>query len=126
MKQKLPLIARLVLGGAFFIFGLNGFLQFMPTPPNPEKATSFIMALIATGYLFPFMKAVEVLSGAFLLAGRFVPLALVVLAPIILNIFFFHTFLAPAGAPMAFILAGLELFLAWSYRAAYAPLFKSK
>src|SRR5580658_10205309 len=71
-----PPAARLLLGLVFFVLGLNGFLQFLPTPPAPERATAFVGALIATGYMFPLIKSVEVICGALLLSNRLVPLAL--------------------------------------------------
>src|SRR5688572_27791919 len=94
IKKKLPTVARIILGLIFFVFGLNGFLHFAPLPPMPEKATLFLGALGASGYMFTLIKATEILVGAALLANRFVPLALVVLAPVVLNIALFHVFLA--------------------------------
>ena len=93
-----PTAARIFLGLIFFVFGLNGFLQFMPQPPQPEAAGAFIGALAATGYMFPLIKGTEVVAGLLLLSGRFVPLALTLLAPIIVNIALFHTVLAPNPA----------------------------
>jgi hypothetical protein len=112
--------ARIVLGLIFFVFGLNGFLHFLPTPANvPEGAAAFGGALMKTGYMFPLLKGFEVLSGALLLSNRFVPLALALLAPIVVNIVSFHAFLAPAGGGPAYLTLVLELFLAWSYRDAF-------
>jgi putative oxidoreductase len=112
--RKLPLIARILMGLIFVIFGLNGFLNFIPTPPEmPEKLTAFTTGMLATGYFFPFLKGMEVLCGLLLLSGRFVPLALVVLAPIITQIFLVHLFLAPSGLPVALVLGGLEIYLAF-------------
>ncbi|MGC4094872.1 MAG: hypothetical protein QM756_44535 [Polyangiaceae bacterium] len=75
-----------------------------------------------TGYMFPFIKGTEVLAGLLLLANRFVPLALAVLAPIVLNIVAFHAFLAPSGLLMAVVVLLLELRLAYSYREAFRPM----
>ena len=111
--KKLPLIARILLGLIFFVFGLNGFFNFLPAPPMPDKAAAFAGGLMASGYFFPFLKATEVLCGALLLAGAMVPLALVVLAPIIVNIILFHGFLAPSGLPLALVIAALEAYLAF-------------
>ncbi|MEK6580188.1 MAG: DoxX family protein [Bdellovibrionota bacterium] len=111
--KKLPLISRILLGLIFFVFGLNGFLQFIPTPPMPEKLMAFASGLMASGYFFPFLKGVEVICGLLLLIGAFVPLALVVLAPIIINIFLVHAFLAPSGLPMALLIGALEIYLAF-------------
>jgi hypothetical protein len=118
--------ARLLLGLVFFVFGLNGFLQFLPTPPAPERAMAFMGALAATGYMFPLIKSVEVIGGALLLSNRFVPLALAIVAPNVVNIVLFHAVLAPGGLAVALFVLALELFTAWSYRDAFAPLLRSR
>jgi len=117
--------ARVALGLIFVVCGLNGFLDFLPHPaaPIPEGALAFAGALMGSGYFFPLLKGTEVLAGVLLLSNRLVPLALVILAPVIINIFAFHAFLAPAGISLAVILLLLEAGLAWSHRAAYRPLF---
>jgi len=117
------IIARVLLGLVFFVFGLNGFLQFMPNPPPPPAAGAFFGALLATHYMFFLIFGTQVLGGALLLIGVAVPFALTILAPVIVNIVFFHVFLSPALLPMALVVAAFELFLVWYYRAAFAPLF---
>src|ERR1700686_1265409 len=114
-----PSASRIVLGLIFFVFGLNGFLQFMPQPPIPDKAGAFAGALAATGYMFPLIKSVEVIGGAMLLSNRFVPLALAILAPNVVNIVLFHALLAPGGLGVALVVLALELAAAWSYRDAF-------
>ena len=99
-----------------FDVNINGFLNFMPTPDVPASAGAFLGALAATGYMFPVIKGVEVIVGALLLSNRFVPLALTLLAPIMVNIVLFHAVLAPAGLGMVLTLLALQLYLAWSYR----------
>jgi uncharacterized membrane protein YphA (DoxX/SURF4 family) len=126
MQSKLVLGARIILGLIFFVFGLNFFFHFLPQPPPPPAAGAFAAAMFATGYLFVLVKVVEVTSGVLLLAGRFVPLALTLLAPIIVNIVFFHAFLAPAGLPIPILVLALELFLAWSYRDVYRPMLAAR
>ena len=127
MNEKyLPTGARLILGAIFLVFGLNGFFNFMPMPEMPDAAGAFMGALAATGYMFPLIKMVEIVGGMFLLFGRFVPLALALLAPGIVNIALFHIFLAPAGLPMAGLLVLLALYLAWSFRDAYRPMLSSR
>lgn len=121
--SKLPMIARILLGLIFFVFGLNGFLNFLPQPPMPEAAGAFAGALAATGYMFPMIKAVEVIVGIMLLANKFVPLALVILAPITINIVLFHAVLAPAGMALPIVILLLHVYLASTYKAAYKPLF---
>jgi uncharacterized membrane protein YphA (DoxX/SURF4 family) len=122
--RYLPGTARVLLGSLFFVGGLNGFLNFIPPPsmPMPEAAVSFGMALMKTGYMFPLIKGTEVACGALLLFNRYVPLALAVLAPIVINIFAFHAFLTPGDIGMAASVVLLEVYLAWSYRTAFAPL----
>jgi uncharacterized membrane protein YphA (DoxX/SURF4 family) len=117
-------VARILLGLAFAVFGLNGFLNFIPPPrdPGPEEAMAFASAMMATGYLMPLVKGTELVAGLLLLSNRFVPLALVLLAPVIVNIVAFHVFLAPATSGMAFVILALEVFLIWSYRSAFRPL----
>lgn len=117
-------VARYLLGLVFFVFGLNGFFNFIKVPPMPIEATEFLGALVKTGYLMTLVKGMEVACGILLLAGLAVPLALVALAPIIVNIVLFHLYLTPpqeAVPPFVFLV--LHLFLVWRYRAYYKSLF---
>lgn len=123
--RSLPVVARVLLGLVFFVFGLNGFLHFLPAPPMAGPAGAFAGALAATGYMFPLIKGTEVIAGALLLTNRFVPLALALLAPVVVNIFLFHTVLTPPN-PVACVVLVLEVFLAWSYRAAYRTMLAAK
>jgi uncharacterized membrane protein YphA (DoxX/SURF4 family) len=125
-KSKLQTAARLGLGSLFFVFGLNGFLNFIPAPSHTGPSADFLGALAATGYMFPLIKATEVVTGLLLLVGRYVPLALTLLAPVVVNILAFHLFLDPAGLPIPLVALALGLYLAWTERASYAPLFKAK
>jgi uncharacterized membrane protein YphA (DoxX/SURF4 family) len=126
MTSKLRTVARILLGLIFFVFGLNGFLHFIPQPPPTGTTATFVGGLAATGYFFPLLKAVEVISGLLLLLNRFVPLALVMLAPIVVNILAFHAVLAPSGLPLALLVLVLELGLARAYRASFAPLLRAR
>jgi hypothetical protein len=126
LTHRLPTVARWLLGAGFFVFGLNGFLHFLPPPPLPAAAGSFLGALVATGYMFPLIKGTEVLAGALLLGNRFVPLALALLAPVLVNIVAFHAALAPAGLALPLVLITAELYLAYAYRAAYAPMLRAQ
>src|SRR4030095_16263948 len=118
--------ARILLGLIYFVFGLNFFLHFLPTPPSSGgPADSFTTGLFQSGYFFPFLKGAGVILGALLLTRTFVPLGVVVLMPISLNIFLFHFFLTDNVAISVVILA-LQLFLAWAYRDYYKPLFNRK
>ena len=118
--------ARITLGLVFFVCGLDGFLHFFPVPNEPmsEATMQFAGGLAASGYFFPLLKGTEVVAGALLLANRFVPLALAVLAPVLINIVAFHVFLAPGGL-LPFVLLALELGLAWAYRRAYRGMLSS-
>src|SRR4051812_5681035 len=122
----LPVLARVFLGLVFTVFGLNFFLHFLPVPPPAPQAAAFAGALFGSGYLFPLLKTIEVVAGVLLLTGRFVPLTLAVLAPIVVNIVGFHLFLAPSGLPLALALLAAEVFLAWSHRAAFAPMLRAR
>lgn len=115
---KLPLIARILLGLMFLVFGLNGFFNFMPPPDLPQPAMDLMGALAATGYFLVVLKIVETLCGFLLLIGRYVPLALVLLAPVVVNIVLFHIFLAPnLGAMLPGLIAlVLGIYLAYAYR----------
>ncbi|AKU95436.1 hypothetical protein AKJ09_02100 [Labilithrix luteola] len=114
------------MGLIFFVFGLNGFLHFLPQPPMSGPPAAFAGALFATGYMFPLIKGTEVAASILLLSNRFVPLALTLLAPVVVNIFAFHLFLAPSGLVLPIICVALEVFLAWSYRSAFRPMLQAK
>jgi uncharacterized membrane protein YphA (DoxX/SURF4 family) len=126
ISKALTITARVILGLVFFVYGLNGFLQFLPTPSMPAPAMPFIGGLAASGYFFPLLAMTQTVTGAALLIGRFVPLALAALAPVVLNILAVHLFLAPSGIPHAVGLLVLEAFLLWSYRDAFRPLFRAR
>ncbi|MFO0696914.1 MAG: DoxX family protein [Polyangiales bacterium] len=119
MNSKLVTALRLSLGAGFLFFGLNGFFHFAPMPPMPDRAGAFLGALAATGYMFPLIKGTEVVAGLLLLSNRFVPLALVLLAPVLVNILAFHVLLAPAGTAPGAVLLLFELALAYAYRASF-------
>jgi uncharacterized membrane protein YphA (DoxX/SURF4 family) len=122
--RYVPMVARILMGLLFFVFGLNYFLHFIPSPKSmPTGAMAFAGALMQTGYMFPLIKGNEILVGALLLSNRFVTLALVLIAPNIVNIILFHVFLEPAGLPIPLFALVLELYLVWSYRKAYGPMF---
>lgn len=128
VARYLPCVARILMGLGFFVFGLNGFLFFLPQPkdPMPEKAMAFAGAMMNTGYLFQLVAGTQLLAGLLLLINRFVPLALVLLMPVLVNIIAFHVFLQPAGMAPGAILMALELYLAWVYRDAYRPLLTAR
>lgn len=123
-----PTVVRVLFGLAFAVFGLNGFLNFIPPPPDPlpAPAMAFAGALLATGYMMPLIGATQLVSGLLLVTNRFVPLALLLLAPFFVNSLCFHLFLEPSGLPMAMGFSAIELYLAWIHRTAYRPLFKAR
>jgi len=124
MKSSLSkVILRSLLGLVFIVFGSNKLLHFIPNPPEPPAAMDFFVALFKTGYFIPLLATTEMLSGLLLLTGMMVPFALVLLAPVIVNIFMFHFFLAPGGLPLALVVVVLEVALAWMHRDTFAPLF---
>ena len=128
MKSKAVLVARILLGLVFFVFGLNGFLGFLEQPEGTPEGDAFLTALMDTGYLMTLLKVIETTCGALLLAGYFVPLALVLLAPVIVNILGFHLFLdlSGQGLGMAIVILALHLFLPSQHWKAYAPLLVAK
>ncbi|HVQ56592.1 MAG TPA: DoxX family membrane protein [Pyrinomonadaceae bacterium] len=125
--MKIAMIIVRTLMGLLFIFGSVTFFFNLITPPPMEGAIkSFNEGLAASGYFFNLLKATELVCGILLLIGRFVPLALVILAPIIINILFVHTFLDRSGLPVAIFLVLAASFLAYYYRRAFAPLLTPK
>jgi len=115
------------MGLIFVVFGLNGFFNFIPVPPMEPGATNFIMALVGTGYMMPWIKVIEIACGVCFMAGCYVPLALIAIAPILLNIFAFHLFLdAPKNLLMPILLLAAWGTLVYLYRSYFSPLFRPK
>jgi hypothetical protein len=121
IRRSAP-IARVVLGLVFLTFGLNWFVPFLPVPPHPARGHALMTALAAAGYFMPLLKGTEIVVGALLLVGRFVPLALVVIAPVIVQIAAFHLFLAPANLAFVALLVVAALIVARANWPAFAPL----
>jgi hypothetical protein len=128
LSRHVPAVARILLGLPFAIFGLNAFLNFIPPPttPLPEEAMAFAGALMKSGYMMPLIGLTQSIVGVLLVTNRFVPLALALLAPFLVNALAFHVFLERSGLPLTLVFAALELYLAWAYRAAYRPLFAAR
>ena len=117
------LIARNLLGFMFLVFGLNGFLHFIPQPPPPAGlATQYLTVMSLSHYMVP-VFALQLVGGVLLLANRFVPLALVLLGPVIVNILLYHALMAPAAAPPAVVTLVLWLVVFHSVRSAFAGVF---
>jgi uncharacterized membrane protein YphA (DoxX/SURF4 family) len=118
------IIARLFLGLAFLVFGLNGFLHFIKAPPPQGLAGAFAGAMFQSGYFYA-VAALQIAGGALLLIGRYVALGLTLLGPVIVNIVLFHLFLDRSGLPVAAVVACISLFLLWAYRERFAPILKA-
>src|SRR5438477_11302328 len=117
------LIARILLGLVFLVFGLNGFLNFLNTGPAPTGlAGQFLGALILSHYYWV-VAALQIAGGALLLVNRFVPLALVLLGPVIVNIILYHVFLNPTGAPLAIVVVILWLIVFYRHRQYFSGIF---
>lgn len=119
--SKVVTAARYLLGVLLLVLGLNGFLGFIPQPSPPPDGGAFMGAL-ADGGVMPVVKAFEVVVGALLLAGRFVPLALVMLVPITVGIVLYHLRFDPATGGGAYLVAVLHVVLLWGYHAHLLPL----
>jgi putative oxidoreductase len=118
------IIARILLGLLFVVFGSNAFLHFIPMPPMQGQAGAFIGALASSGYIYV-IAALQVVGGLCLLIGaRFVPLGLTLLGPVIVNIMLYHIFLDPSGLGMAIVISILALFLLWVYRYKFPAIFQ--
>src|SRR5438552_18202180 len=104
----LTIIARSLLGLIFVVFGSNAFLTFIPWPPPQGLAGDFMKALLAS-HCFYVVAVLQIAGGALCLLGRFVPLGLTLLGPVIVNILLFHIFLDPSGLALAVVVSGLAL-----------------
>jgi putative oxidoreductase len=118
-------IARYLAGVIFLVFGLNGFLHFIRLPPPDGVAGQFMVALFVSHYL-TVIFGFQVIAAVLLLANRYVPLALAVLAPVIVNILCFHALMAPSGLPLALMVALLWVLIFLDVRPAFAALFQSR
>src|SRR5258706_4832534 len=125
LMRPISTIARYLAGVVFLIFGLNGFLNFIPMPPPAGIAGQFMGALYASHYLWVIF-AFQLVAGVLLLANRYVPLALAMLAPVIVNILSFHVLMAPSGLPLALFVAVLWAVIFVDVRPAFAALFQAR
>lgn len=122
----LSLIARILLGLLFLIFGANGFLNFIPQPPMPDSpASRFAILLMTTHYMY-FVCAIMVVSAILFLTGRYVPLALVLIGPVIVNILLFHVLMAPGSIGAGALAAILWFIIFFHARSAFAGIFQAK
>lgn len=123
------IIVRTLLGLLFIAASISYFaliMGFMEMPPIEGPLKTFNEGLAASGYFFTLLKITELTCGILLVAGRFVPLALVIISPIIVNIFMVQLFLDRSGLPLAIFLVIADIFIAYNYRDKFAPLLRSK
>src|SRR2546428_1196347 len=125
VMKTASVIARYLAGVIFLVMGLNGFLHFIPFPPPPGVAGQFMGALYVSHYLWAIF-AFQVIAGALLLVNRYVPLAVAMLAPVIVNILCFHALMAPSGLPLALVVAALWTLVFVDVRSAFAGLFQPR
>jgi hypothetical protein len=118
-------IARYLAGVIFLVMGLNGFLNFIPLPPPGGIAGQFLGALYVSHYLWVIF-AFQVISGVLLLVNRYVPLAVAMLAPVLVNILAFHVLMAPSGLPLALFVAVLWAAIFIDVRPAFSGLFQAR
>ncbi|MCB9495317.1 MAG: DoxX family protein [Fibrobacteria bacterium] len=117
----LPAVGRWLLGLPMVAFGSLGLFHPMSPPPElAPAARAFSEALTATGYMMPMIALVQISTGLLLISNRFVPLALLLLAPFFLNSLLYHAFLEPVGLPVTLVFVALELSLAWVHRSTFA------
>lgn len=121
--KKAVLVARILLGLIFFVFGLNGLLHFLPMQPIPGDAGTLTTIMAQHGWI-QFVSVLQVIGGLLLLVGRYVPMGIVILSPIIINILLFHVLLT-GGKEIApgLVAALLDIFLIWAYRLSFRALF---
>jgi hypothetical protein len=121
----ITVIARPLLGLIFLVFGLNGFLHFIPMPPPTGTAAQFFGALYVSNYLVVIFL-LQIIPAILLLINRYVPLALTLLAPIIVNILLFHLLMVPSGMPLAIVVTVLWGVVFLSVPSAFAGLFQQR
>ena len=121
--KAVTIIARILLGLMFVVFGSNAFLHFLPMPEMAGPAGDFIGSMYNTRYL-KVIAAFQIAGGALSLIGRYVPLGLTLLGPVIVNIVLYHVFMDQSGLMMAAIVSAVYLFLLWRYRTAFLPLLR--
>ena len=119
----LTLIARLLLGLIFVVFGLNGFLNFLNMGPMPTGLAGQFIGALSLSHYYWVVAALQVAGGVLLLVGRFLPLALVLLVPVIVNIVLYHVFLNPSGVALAIVVVILWLIVFYGYRQYFSGIF---
>lgn len=125
--KYVTIVSRVLLGFLYLVFGLDYFLHFIPYQPlHTGSAAALKEGLIGTGYIYPMMKTMQVIGGLGLMVNRYAPFFAVLLFPISLNVFLFHTILVPSGWLMGALLLVPNLLLGYAYRKNYAGMFLKK
>jgi len=117
-------IVRTLMGLLFLFASITYFFNLITPPPMTGPIKTFNEGLAASGYFFTLLKITELVCGLLLVTGYFVPLAMVILSPIIVNILMVHTFLDRIGLPVAVFLVLANIFLAWYYRERFAGILR--
>ena len=122
--KKLTTIFRVLLGFIYLVFGLDYFLHFIPYEPNHTgRVAAFKAGLKGVGYFYPMIKSIQIVGGISLLINQYAPFFAVVLFPISINVFLYHTILVPSGWFMGVLLIVPNLFLGYAYRKYYSGMF---
>ncbi len=125
--KKATIVSRIILGFIYLVFGLDYFFQFIPYQPHhTSRVAAFKAGLLGVGYFYPMIKSIQIAGGISLLVNRYAPFFAVVLFPISLNVFLYHTILVPSGWYMGGILIVTNLFLGYAYRKYYSGMFVKK
>ncbi|MBL4664158.1 MAG: DoxX family membrane protein [Flavobacteriaceae bacterium] len=125
MKSTFTTILRVILAIGLLLFGLNKFFDFIPLFEMPVAAANFMESLQATGYVFYVVATLEIIIGGLLILKKWVPFALILLAPISFNILLFHIFLDVSDIWVAIVIVAINIILIYKYWRAYKPLFQS-
>ncbi len=124
MNSSFTKILRIILALGLIVYGSNKFFGFLPIPALPDGASEFMSSLDATGYVLPILGVLEIFIGLLLLLNKWVPFALILLAPISVNIILFHLFLDLPGIIVALVITILNIVLIYKYWKTYKPLFQ--
>ena len=125
--KKLALVCQTLLGFVYLVFGLDYFLHFIPYQPNHTgKVAVFKAALLGVGYFYPMLKSIQIIGGIALLVNQYAPFFAVVLFPISVNVFLYHSILVPSGWYMGVFLIVSNLYLGYAFRKYYREMFVRK
>ncbi|MCR3750882.1 DoxX family membrane protein [Lentzea californiensis] len=124
--RYINVVVRVLFGALFAFSGFTGLFGIgsQSTDGMSAEAVAFATALGESGFVMPVVKVAELVAGIMLLVNRFVPLALALLAPLVVGVFGFHLLLEPSGAVIAVVLAVVEIYLAWVHRDAFVPMLR--